>query len=39
MTMMSAPAALVPTNNSALGLGFTGNLGNLDAYILSLIHI
>jgi RNA polymerase sigma-32 factor len=33
MTMMSAPAALVPTNNSALGLGFTGNLGNLDAYI------
>jgi RNA polymerase sigma-32 factor len=33
MTMMSAPTALVPTNNSALGLGFTGNLGNLDAYI------
>jgi RNA polymerase sigma-32 factor len=31
--MMSAPTALVPTNNSALGLGFTGNLGNLDAYI------
>ena len=33
MTMMSAPAALVPTNKGALGLGFTGNLGNLDAYI------
>jgi len=33
MNMMSAPTALVPTNNSALGLGFTGNLGNLDAYI------
>jgi RNA polymerase sigma-32 factor len=31
--MMSAPSALVPTSNSALGLGFTGNLGNLDAYI------
>jgi len=33
MTMMSAPAALVPTNKGALGLGFTGNPGNLDAYI------
>jgi len=35
MTMMTAPAALVPTNKNALalGLGFTGNLGNLDAYI------
>jgi RNA polymerase sigma-32 factor len=33
MNMMSAPTALVPANNSALGLGFTGNLGNLDAYI------
>ncbi|MFA9216517.1 MAG: RNA polymerase factor sigma-32, partial [Sphingomonadaceae bacterium] len=31
--MMSAHTALVPANNSALGLGFTGNLGNLDAYI------
>jgi RNA polymerase sigma-32 factor len=31
--MMSAPSALVPASNSALGLGFTGNLGNLDAYI------
>ncbi|HEU4846124.1 MAG TPA: RNA polymerase sigma factor RpoH [Burkholderiaceae bacterium] len=31
--MMSAPNALVPANNRALGLGFTGNLGNLDAYI------
>ena len=33
MTMMSAPSALVPASNRALGLGFTGNLGNLDAYI------
>ncbi|KQV91115.1 RNA polymerase factor sigma-32 [Massilia sp. Root351] len=33
--MMTAPAALVPANKNAmaLGLGFTGNLGNLDAYI------
>ena len=30
---MTAPSALVPTSKSALGLGFTGNLGNLDAYI------
>ncbi|MEC5160978.1 RNA polymerase sigma-32 factor [Janthinobacterium sp. CG_23.3] len=33
MTMMSAPSALVTTKSNALGLGFTGNLGNLDAYI------
>ncbi|SIQ98603.1 RNA polymerase, sigma 32 subunit, RpoH [Janthinobacterium sp. TND4EL3] len=33
MTMMSATSALVPTKNNALGLGFTGNLGNIDAYI------
>ncbi len=33
MTMMSAPSALIPTSKNALGLGFTGNLGNLDAYI------
>ncbi|CAN7549994.1 RNA polymerase sigma factor RpoH [Pseudoduganella sp. LjRoot289] len=33
MTMMTAPAALVPASKNALGLGFTGNLGNLDAYI------
>jgi RNA polymerase sigma-32 factor len=33
MNMMSAPNALVPATNRALGLGFTGNLGNLDAYI------
>jgi RNA polymerase sigma-32 factor len=33
MTMMTAPSALVPTGNTALNLGFTGNLGNLDAYI------
>ncbi|MTV51570.1 RNA polymerase sigma factor RpoH [Massilia buxea] len=31
--MMSAPTALVPAGTSALGLGFSGNLGNLDAYI------
>ncbi|WP_436269860.1 RNA polymerase sigma factor RpoH [Pseudoduganella sp. LjRoot289] len=31
--MMTAPAALVPASKNALGLGFTGNLGNLDAYI------
>jgi RNA polymerase sigma-32 factor len=29
MTTMS----VVPANNNALGLGFSGNLGNLDAYI------
>jgi len=29
MTTMS----VVPANNTALGLGFSGNLGNLDAYI------
>ncbi|HEX8603422.1 MAG TPA: RNA polymerase sigma factor RpoH, partial [Pseudoduganella sp.] len=33
MTTMSAPSALVPSGTSALGLGFSGNLGNLDAYI------
>jgi len=32
--IMSAQSALVPTISSrALGLGFTGNLGNIDAYI------
>jgi RNA polymerase sigma-32 factor len=30
---MTAQSALVPTGNRALGLGFTGNLGNIDAYI------
>ena len=30
---MSAQSALVPTGSRALGLGFTGNLGNIDAYI------
>ncbi|GAB2867252.1 RNA polymerase sigma factor RpoH [Pseudoduganella ginsengisoli] len=30
---MTANAALVPASNNALGLGFSGNLGNLDAYI------
>ena len=33
MTTMSATSALVPSGTSALGLGFSGNLGNLDAYI------
>src|SRR5476649_87514 len=33
MTTMTAPSALVPASNRALGLGFTGNLGNLDHYI------
>src|SRR4051812_43491648 len=33
MTTLSAHSALVPTGNRALGLGFTGNLGNIDAYI------
>jgi RNA polymerase sigma-32 factor len=33
MTTMSAQSALVPVGNRALGLGFTGNLGNIDAYI------
>jgi RNA polymerase sigma-32 factor len=31
--MMSAQSALVPTGSRALDLGFTGNLGNIDAYI------
>jgi RNA polymerase sigma-32 factor len=30
---MFVHSALVATNNRTLGLGFTGNLGNLDAYI------
>jgi RNA polymerase sigma-32 factor len=33
MTTMTANSALVPTSNRNLGLGFTGNLGNIDAYI------
>ena len=33
MNTMSAPTALVPAGTSALNLGFSGNLGNLDAYI------
>ena len=33
MNLMSAQSALVPASKNALGLGFTGNLGNLDAYI------
>ena len=30
---MSAQSALVPAGSRALGLGFGGNLGNIDAYI------
>jgi len=30
---MSATSALVTSKSNALGLGFTGNLGNIDAYI------
>src|SRR5881398_2543872 len=30
---MSAQSALVPAGSRALGLGFNGNLGNIDAYI------
>ena len=33
MTTLSAQSALVPSGNRNLGLGFTGNLGNIDAYI------
>ncbi|MES2317782.1 MAG: RNA polymerase sigma factor RpoH [Pseudomonadota bacterium] len=34
MTTLSAQSALVPTTvNRNIGLGFTGNLGNIDAYI------
>ncbi len=35
MTAMSASSALVPAGRSALALGFSGSLGNLDAYISS----
>ncbi|MBB5370557.1 MULTISPECIES: RNA polymerase sigma factor RpoH [unclassified Janthinobacterium] len=30
---MTTMSALVPSKSNALGLGFTGNLGNIDAYI------
>ena len=33
MTAMPASSALVPTGQQALALGFSGSLGNLDAYI------
>ena len=33
MKSRSAQAALIPVNNTALALGFTGGLGNIDAYI------
>ena len=33
MTTLSAQSALIPGGNRNLGLGFTGNLGNIDAYI------
>ena len=35
MTALSASSALVPAGRSALALGFSGSLGNLDAYISS----
>lgn len=33
MNAATAQSALIPTGNRALSLGFSGNLGNLDAYI------
>ena len=33
MTMATPDMAMVPTGNRGLELGFTGNLGNIDAYI------
>ncbi|MBC7453389.1 MAG: RNA polymerase factor sigma-32, partial [Massilia sp.] len=33
MTTLSAQSALVPISTRALGVGFTGNIGNIDAYI------
>lgn len=33
MKLASAQTALVPTGSQALALGFSGNLGNIDAYI------
>jgi RNA polymerase sigma-32 factor len=33
MKASSAKAELIPVNNTALALGFTGTLGNIDAYI------
>ena len=36
---MSAQSALVPAGSRALGLGFTGNLGNIDAYISAVNRI
>lgn len=33
MSASSAPDALIPLSPKALALGFTGNLGNIDAYI------
>ncbi len=33
MNVASTQSALIPMGNNALGLGFTGNLGNLDSYI------
>ncbi|MDB5854951.1 MAG: rpoH [Herminiimonas sp.] len=33
MSALSAPDALIPLGPKALALGFTGNLGNIDAYI------
>lgn len=33
MKLASAPSDLMPASNHALALGFTGSLGNIDAYI------
>ena len=33
MKASSGPAALIPATHNALTLGFSGNLGNIDAYI------
>jgi RNA polymerase sigma-32 factor len=33
MKLASAQTALIPTGSQALSLGFSGNLGNIDAYI------
>ena len=35
----SSSSALVPTGNQALALGFSGNLGNIEAYISAVNRI
>lgn len=39
MKASSASAALIPANQNALALGFSGNLGNIDAYISAVNRI